>query len=175
MLSAKKVVLFSILLLSLILLITKVNKLTYSKEDAPSFEYTQSLAVKGIASAQYNLGLIYHFGQGITQDYEQAISWYVKAAEQENVKAQFSLGLMYAKGQAIQDYKQAVYWFEKAATQGDTAAQLNLGFMYDKGHGVIQDHKKAIYWYGKAAKQGDAAAQFNLDLMYGNAQGVTQN
>jgi TPR repeat protein len=114
MLSTKKVVLSSLLLLSLIL-VNEANKLTYSKDDSPSLEYTQSLAVTGVASAQYSLGLMYHFGQGVTQDYKQALRWYTKSAIQQNMMSQFSLGLMYAKGQGTQDYKQAVYWFKKAA------------------------------------------------------------
>jgi TPR repeat protein len=174
MLSTKKVVLSSLLLLSLIL-VTKVDKLTDWNEGPPSFMYTKFLAVKGVASAQYSLGLMYHFGQGVAQDYKQAIRWYTYSAVQQNVMAQFSLGLMYAKGQGAQDYKKAVYWFQKAAKQGDSAAQLNLGFMYDKGHGVTQDYKEAVYWYEKAARQGDDAARFNLRLIQDKTKGIAQN
>jgi len=32
--------------------------------------------------AQYNLGVMYAKGQGVTQDNVQAVAWYRKAAEQ---------------------------------------------------------------------------------------------
>lgn len=100
----------------------------------------------------------------------------LKKAEQGNDKAQYSLGLMYAKGQGVaQDYKQATYWFTKAAELGGVAAQYILGLMYANGHGVAQDYKQAFYWYIKAAGQGDASAQFNLGFMYANGEGVAQD
>ena len=39
-------------------------------------------AAKGEASAQFNLGLMYAKGQGVTQDYAEAVRWYRKAADQ---------------------------------------------------------------------------------------------
>ena len=71
---------------------------------------------------------MYAKGQGVQQDYQQAVQWYRKAAEQGNADAQNNLGLMYANGQGVkQDYQQAVQWFRKAAEQGDASAQINLG------------------------------------------------
>ena len=39
-------------------------------------------AEQGYADAQFNLGLAYYRGEGVSQDYTQAVSWYRKAAEQ---------------------------------------------------------------------------------------------
>ena len=36
----------------------------------------------GFAYAQYNLGVMYDNGQGVQQDYKEAVKWYRKAAEQ---------------------------------------------------------------------------------------------
>ena len=33
-------------------------------------------AKKGDAEAQYNLGFMYHKGDGVTKDYKQAVKWY---------------------------------------------------------------------------------------------------
>ena len=35
-------------------------------------------------------------GQGVSQDYKQAVYWYKKSAVQEDVLAQYNLGRMYA-------------------------------------------------------------------------------
>ena len=56
-------------------------------------------------------------------DYTTALQEFTELAEQGYAKAQFNLGLMYAKGQGVpQDYKQAVKWYTKAAEQGVAAA-----------------------------------------------------
>ncbi|MFZ2168120.1 MAG: tetratricopeptide repeat protein, partial [Methylococcaceae bacterium] len=53
------------------------------------------------------------------QDYNQAVAWYRKAAEQGHAKAQFNLGVMYKKGQGVpQDYAQAYMWLNLAAAKG---------------------------------------------------------
>lgn len=57
------------------------------------------LAEQGIAEAQYNLGLIYSKGQGVSRNHEEAVKWYRLAAEQGFAESQTNLGLMYGKGQ----------------------------------------------------------------------------
>ncbi len=49
-------------------------------------------AMQGYANAQYNLGLMYDNGQGVVQDYAEAVRWFRKAAEQGDAKAQFNVG-----------------------------------------------------------------------------------
>ena len=80
------------------------------------FEDTLKKAEQGNAWAQYNLALMYSIGEGITQDYKQAVYWYKQAAEQGNAWAHNNLGYMYLEGIGVlQDCKQAVYWYKKAA------------------------------------------------------------
>ena len=67
------------------------------------------LAEQGNADAQYNLGLMYKKGEGVTQDYKIALKWYKLSAEQGNADAQSNLGVMYERGRGVlQDYKTAV-------------------------------------------------------------------
>jgi TPR repeat protein len=105
-------------------------------------------AEQGDAYAQYNLGLMYRKGQGVAQDYKEAIKWYRLAAEQGVADAQYNLGVAYYKGQGVaQDYKEAVKWTRLAAEQGVAEAQTNLGVMYAQGKGVAQDYVMAhMYW-----------------------------
>ena len=91
------------------------------------FDKTSTLAERGNARAQLNLGVMHHKGQGVTQDYKQAVKWYRKAAEQGHAGAQYLLALSYANGEGVaQDDKQAVYWYEKSAEQGNPASQKSL-------------------------------------------------
>ena len=95
---------------------------------------------------------MYGNGHGVAQDYNQAVSWYRKAADQGLAMAQFNLGTAYASGQGVpQDYNQAASWYRKAADQGDADAQFNLGFMYSNGQGVPQDYVEAYKWFNIAA------------------------
>ncbi len=41
-------------------------------------------AEQGESTAQYYLAVCYYKGDGITQDYAQAVEWFLKAAEQGN-------------------------------------------------------------------------------------------
>jgi len=133
-------------------------------------------AEQGKADAQHNLALMYDSGQGVPQDYQEAVRWYRLAAEQGKAKAQYILGLMYADGEGVtQDDQEAVKWYRLAAEQGDASAQFNLGVMYEKGRGVPEDYQEAVKWYRRAAEQGDAYAQTNLGVMYHTGQGVPQD
>jgi uncharacterized protein len=78
------------------------------------------------AKAEYNLGFMYHDGQGLPQDYAAALTWYRKAADQGHSGAQINLGGMYYFGQGVpQDYVQAHMWFSLAA-QGLLASDAEL-------------------------------------------------
>ena len=59
------------------------------------------LAESGDASAQYNLASMYYNGEGVPQNYNEAIRWYKKAADQEDAKAQGVLGSMYYEGLGV--------------------------------------------------------------------------
>lgn len=134
------------------------------------------LANAGDAEAQYQLGYAYRYGEGVAQNYEQAVYWTRKAAAQGFAMAQFGLGVMYEQGEGVaQDKSQAAKWYRKAAEQGDASAQFNLGVSYEYGTGVMQDHETAVYWYRKAAEQGHAKAQFNLGMFYHQGKGVAQD
>ena len=102
--------------------------------------------------AQFNLGVMYHIGEGVPRDYVQAMQWYRLAAEQEHIGAQYNLGLMYAKGQGVsQDHVEAANWYRRAAEQNDGISQSTLGIMYTKGYGVPQDFVRAHMWLSLAA------------------------
>ena len=110
------------------------------------------------------------------EQYDEAVKWYRKAAEQGYAKAQNRLGVAYAKGKGVtQDYYEAVKWYRKAALQGNTNAKYNLGVTYKMGRGVTQDTFMAVKWFREAAKQGYLRAMYELGLCYEKGEGVTQN
>ena len=46
---------------------------------------------------------MYHQGQGVTQDYKQAVYWFQEAATQGLAEAQFNLGVMLACWMSLLD------------------------------------------------------------------------
>ena len=51
-------------------------------------------------------------GEGVLQDYNGAVKWYPKSAEQDNRLAQANLGLMYELARGVtQDFKAALKWY----------------------------------------------------------------
>ena len=84
---------------------------------AATLQELQPLAEQGNASAMFNLGRMYRYGEGVPQDARQAVHWYQQAAEQGNAKAMFNLGVMYHEGTGVpQDYVQAYAWYNVAGT-----------------------------------------------------------
>jgi len=82
--------------------------------------YFKQAADQGDAGAQYNLGLMYNDGQGVTSNRKEAAKWFQKAAEQGFAKAQDILGLMYSNGKVVpRDYILAYMWFNLAGINGE--------------------------------------------------------
>ena len=78
----------------------------------------------GDAGAQTSLGVAYDKGEGVPQDYTQAVAWYRKVAEQGAASAQFNLGAMYARGEGVpQDYVESHKWRNLAASRASAEDQ----------------------------------------------------
>jgi len=74
-------------------------------------------AAAGDPEAQFTLGKNYEAGRsGLKKDYAEAASWYRKSADQGNVYAQASLGILYHSGKGLpHDDVQAEMWFSISA------------------------------------------------------------
>lgn len=91
-----------------------------AKDYASARQFWVPLAEQGHSSAQYHLGLLYHSGDGLPQDYERAQFWLWKAATQGNVTAQYFLGHMHESGEGTpQNFGQAHMWYNIASGNGD--------------------------------------------------------
>ena len=128
----------------------------------PEIDALRARAEQGDAEAQSNLGYMYDTGQGVPQDYAEAMRWYRLAADQGYDGAQNNLGVMYDNGQGVpQDYAESVRWYRLAADQGDAGAQTNLGRMYGTGRGVPQDYVQAHMWSNLAASRSTGELREN--------------
>ena len=55
-------------------------------------KWYRQAAKQGNAAAQFNLGLMYRKGEGVTRNDKEAVKWYREAAEQGDADAQFEIG-----------------------------------------------------------------------------------
>ncbi|MBT3875456.1 MAG: sel1 repeat family protein, partial [Nitrospina sp.] len=135
---------------------------------------------------------MYDKGQGIPQDYNEAVKWYQLAADRgkTNVYRIAKKGVTPALNILTDDAK-----------QGIAEAQVALGVMHEYGYSFPQDNNEAFKWFQLAAdrgktnvyriakkgvtpalniltsdaKQGIAKAQVTLGRMYDQGQGVAQD
>ena len=146
----------------------------YAKSSNGSFMKDSSpLAGKDVFNKAYN----YYNGNGVTQNYDEAMRLYTIAADMGHVGAQNWVGLCYERGHGVakKDIAEAVRWYRKAAEQGEMYAQRNLGNCYKSGQGITQSYSEAVKWFKKSADQGYAAAQNSLGLCYEKGEGVAQS
>ena len=139
-------------------------------------------AQAGDAQAQTELGYVYAVGQGVEQNFQEALRWFLAATRQgyaESLKwlrmsaeggyptGQFKLGAMYANATGVtQDFAEAAKWYQLAAERGHMSAQFELGDLYIAGSGVQRDYTIAGRLFLAAAKQGHPEAQYNIGEMY---------
>ncbi|MBL8337483.1 MAG: tetratricopeptide repeat protein [Rhodoferax sp.] len=99
----------------------------YARGDyAAAMQVYRDLAAQGVAPAQFNLGVMHDFGQGVERDPVAAVRWYRAAAVQGHAGAQFNLGGMYFEGAGVpQDNLRAYLWFTLAAIAGAPGATRN--------------------------------------------------
>ena len=122
-------------------------------------------AKNGNAEAQYQLGICYANGYGVTIDRKLAVKHFCNAAEQGHAEAQYQLGICHFHGYGVPTNQSlAVTHWERAAKQGLAKAQYQLGNCHYHGNGVYEDHEQAKQWYAKAGEQGHADALYGLSL-----------
>ena len=105
-------------LIPLFLIIGMLVAVGCAKKGATFLLELEKKAEAGDPYAQFNLGNAYYKGNGVPQDYKEAVKWYTKSAEQGFADAQCNLASCYQKGEGVsQDIEEAVKWWKKAAEQ----------------------------------------------------------
>ena len=123
-------------------------------------------AERGLAEAQYNLGVMHADGRGVERNLAEAARWYRLAAEQGVAQAQYNLGTLYGLGLGVpMDEARGAQWLHKAADQNMPEAQYNLGVLYEHGRGVRLDGRAALVWYQRAARLGYEPAEQRLSAL----------
>ena len=128
----------------------KLN-LSNAGEGENDFSLILDAAEQGDVRAQYHLGLMYSNGDGVAQNYCEAVEWFLKAAEQGYARAQCELELMYSRGYGVaQDYctVRRAFWHDPFIEELDAKAKLLYLYLftcpYANNLGVVETTRKKI-------------------------------
>ncbi|HEY4070649.1 MAG TPA: SPOR domain-containing protein [Sphingomicrobium sp.] len=120
------------------------------------------LAEKGDADAQFNLGQAYRLGRGVQTNVAVAKMWFERAASQDHLDAETTLGLLLFEAG---DQSGGLKWLKKAADRGEPRAQLVYGTALVNGDGVTQDPVLGYAMVSRSAAQGLGPAKQTLDQL----------
>lgn len=145
-------------------ILTPTGEATFPKNKAKALWWKLQSAEKGCDMAQYNLGRMYVFGNGLEdslaeKNYAEALKWLSRATENGEFFSLAALGELYFRGEQYfpgegvpQDYQKAFELFSRSVDH-PTAKQyrlydaaLRIGEMYASGNGVSQDLVQAYRW-----------------------------
>ena len=128
--------------------------------------YLSFYAENGNPRAQYNLGLMYNKGKGVSIDHKEANKWFIMSASQGNMLAQYSLALNYLNGFGVElNYSNALDFFKMAAYQGLPSSQVNVGNMYYLGQGTKINFPRAHMWWKIANDKNIFGAKKNITMI----------
>jgi TPR repeat protein len=117
------------------------------------------LAEQGDEFAARWAGWIIYKGLCARNDPQEAIRYYLLAAESGSTVAWFDLASMYARAG---EYQHAIEWYEKSAAEGYLPALYRLGWCYKSGKGVDRNEEKARAYFEEAAQKGHIFAKGRL-------------
>lgn len=117
-----------------------------------AFQLMRRAAESGHVKALIGLGRMYHRGEGVRQDFRQALLCYRGAAEKKDPEGMFLTGCMFYNGEGVSpDYMEAYRWFRQAAEMGNVLAMQYLSIMFKEGIGVPKNNLEAVKWRRKAS------------------------
>ena len=125
---------------------------------------------------QYEIGFAHMFMNRVERDPEAAARWYIKAAEQDDVRALFELSSMYRRGEGVeQSDEKAFQCALKGAELGYPFCQWDVGRYYKYGVGVEQSYERSIEYFNKALEGGIYQPLLSLAHSYEKGLGVEQS
>lgn len=111
-----------------------------------------------------------------SRKYNEALNYLMKAADDGNSEAMFTIGRLYEDGLGVnKSYSDALSWYKKAAELSNPNAIFYMGYYYEQGLGGPQNYTEALKWYKKAADLGNEVAMHNIGIMYLNGSGVEKD
>jgi TPR repeat protein len=117
------------------------------------FVETYKAAAKGNSKSMYDLGNFYEEGIVVSQDYQEALYWFLKSEKGGKNNAMYNIAEIYANGidRKVDSYN-AYLWYKKAAERFHTKAMQKLSIIYEEGIGVFANQEEAYKWRSRAER-----------------------
>ncbi len=147
-------------------------------------------AQQGVAADQNEVGGWYYRGRHVPQNYETALQWWSRAAQQGNALAIGNMGLCYQTGHGIlADSTRAVQLYDRSlragnpslfqslenqANRGNLFAATYMAHCYKDGIGTRRNADKQMEYLAIAADRGSVSSRTQLGLMYYNKRDYVQ-
>ena len=164
---ARKTILLSISLIFFlnVLAPTFANTLEQAISDFQNGDYKnaqdtwQDLANNDDPDALFNLGQLFHLGQGVVFNETKAAEYFLSAAEMGHTAAQRELANIYFFSSGTPEHQTAaIAWWQQAAAAGDGRSQYILGVLFFTGDLVPQNMALGFAWTLLAIDAGIAEA-----------------
>lgn len=135
-----------------------------------AFPLMLEAANQGHPDAQYQLGLMYVEGEGVSQDMHEAYGWFQLASENHHRDAQAYMGWMNLLGTGTPyNLDSAIQYYVLSLQPSKEALAAK------EQQEVRASQKGTIEWYQLQARRGNTQAQTKLGLMYVHGDGVAQD
>ncbi|MBR3890710.1 MAG: sel1 repeat family protein [Bacilli bacterium] len=123
------------------------------------------MADNGDPQMQFRAGLIYEGGHGVKADFKKALNYYLMAAENGYMEANYNIAIMYCRSRIDmkEDIPNAVKYFTIASDNGIETASLALAIIYMTGYKTNEDITKGSKLLKKISKTNKTAKEL-LDL-----------
>ncbi|XP_063303986.1 death ligand signal enhancer [Pelobates fuscus] len=138
-----------------------------------AFYFFQESAENGYSKAQYNTGVCYEQGKGVTKNMAKAAEYYLLAANSGHNRAKYRFArYLLRDGVKVrpEDVQTALRMLKEAAQAGLKEAQAYLGVFYSRE--PYRDLQKAITHLVMAAENGDVQSRYYLGVCYEKGFGV---
>lgn len=146
---------------------------SFAKEIVQELHKSTMVARGSTKIACFLVGNVHFF---LIAQYEDAVAWYHKAADNGLAVAQCELGYCYDQGcGVVKDETASMKSYELAAEQEFPTAQYNMAVHYSYGCGVKVNLFKAVRLYALAAMRGWIPALNGLGLSYFKDTMVSEN
>ncbi|WP_299421847.1 SEL1-like repeat protein [uncultured Shimia sp.] len=124
----------------------------------------------------YDLGMQFHSGEGVLQNFASAGEWFGRAAQQGHVAAQNRWGQYLFTGYGgTADPATGLLWLKAAAQAGDPDHVFDYASALETAPEALGDMSQAAQMYARAAEKGHLEAMVSLGVLFQNGTGVPKD
>ena len=189
-------------ILVLLFIIPGNNPCLFANES--DFQLSLKKAESGDSGEQFKVAIAYHYGKGVSKDFDKEMYWLEKASKNGHMEAQSTYGfyLVFPGPGREVNVIEGMHWLIIAESKGDESARHNIekimrsglvdtekeiahlrelaesGYVpaqYYLAESFSEDDEESFWWYKKASEGGDVRAQAVLSAMYFEGNGTKQN